>query len=219
VILAPAPILLASALLAAAPPPSAPAPAPSVRTYRVDAARSQIVVHVGRAGVFKFAGHEHEVVTSAVEGEVVANGEDLAASRVSVRFPTARLRVSGRGEPPEDVPKVQSRMEGPEVLDIGRFPEATYTSRRVQGRTTAAGRFALTIDGDFTLRAITRKLELPVEVTVEGDVLTATGKAVLRHDDFGMTPISVAGVVKVKNEIDVEIRIVAVAHVSAEPAR
>jgi len=159
------------------------------------------------------------VVTSAVEGEVVANGEDLAASRVSVRFPTARLRVSGRGEPPEDVPKVQSRMEGPEVLDIGRFPEATYTSRRVQGRTTAAGRFALTIDGDFTLRAITRKLELPVEVTVEGDVLTATGKAVLRHDDFGMTPISVAGVVKVKNEIDVEIRIVAVAHVSAEPAR
>jgi hypothetical protein len=40
--------------------------------------------------------------------------------------------------------------------------------------------------------------------------LTASGKAVLRHDQFGMQPVSAAGgSVKVKNEIDVEYRIVA----------
>jgi hypothetical protein len=46
-------------------------------------------------------------------------------------------------------------------------------------------------------------------------LLTATAVLVLRHDDFGMKPISVAGVVKVKNEIDVELQIVA----RAQPAR
>jgi hypothetical protein len=39
--------------------------------------------------------------------------------------------------------------------------------------------------------------------------LTASGKTVLRHDQFGMQPVSVAGVVKVKNEIAIDYRIVA----------
>ena len=46
--------------------------------------------------------------------------------------------------------------------------------------------------------------------SVSGDTLTASGKAVLRHDQFGMEPVSAAGgSVKVKNEIAVEYRIVA----------
>jgi hypothetical protein len=31
-------------------------------TYVVDPARSMVAIHVGRAGLFKFAGHEHEVL-------------------------------------------------------------------------------------------------------------------------------------------------------------
>jgi polyisoprenoid-binding protein YceI len=200
--------LLAAAVLAAAPPAD-------TRTYDVDAARSQVRVHVGRAGLLKFAGHEHEIVTTAIEGEVLANRADLGASRVSLRFRTAGLRVTGHGEPAKDVPEVQARMEGPDVLDITRFPEATFVSRRVRGQASATDRFPLQVQGDFKLRGLSRSLEVPVDVTIEGDLLTATAVLVLRHDDFGMKPISVAGVVKVKNEIDVELRIVA----RAQPAR
>jgi polyisoprenoid-binding protein YceI len=184
------------------------APAPDA-TYRVDSGKSRITVHVGRAGLFSFAGHEHVVISTAVEGQVIARAEDVSAARVELRFATSGLKVSGKGEPPEDVPQVQSRMEGGEVLDIVRFPEATYTSRHVTGKASGPGHFTLTIEGDFTLRGMTRKLEVPVAVSVEGDVLTATGTAVLRHDEYGMKPISVAGVVKVKNEIDIEFTIVA----------
>jgi polyisoprenoid-binding protein YceI len=57
---------------------------------------------------------------------------------------------------------------------------------------------------------VTRPITLPVHVEVSGDTLTASGKAVLRHDQFGMLPVSAAGgSVKVKNEIAVEYRIVA----------
>jgi len=57
---------------------------------------------------------------------------------------------------------------------------------------------------------VTRPITLPVHVEVSGDTLTASGKAVLRHDQFGMQPVSVAGgSVKVKNEIAIDYRIVA----------
>jgi hypothetical protein len=39
--------------------------------------------------------------------------------------------------------------------------------------------------------------------------LKASGRATLRHTDFGMTPVSVAGVVKVKNELTLEFDITA----------
>jgi len=47
-------------------------------------------------------------------------------------------------------------------------------------------------------------------VEVTGDTLTATGKTVLRQEDFGMHPVSAGGgTVKVKNEIDVSYSFVA----------
>ena len=42
-----------------------------------------------------------------------------------------------------------------------------------------------------------------------GDRLTATGKFVIKQTDFGITPISVGGVVKVKNELNITFTIVA----------
>jgi hypothetical protein len=46
-------------------------------------------------------------------------------------------------------------------------------------------------------------------VEVAGETLTASGKTVLRQTDFGMKPVSVGGVVNVKNELGVDFRIVA----------
>jgi polyisoprenoid-binding protein YceI len=76
-------------------------------TYVVDPARSAVAIHVGRAGVFKFAGHEHEVLVPRLEGEVQADPSDLGRSSVSLALDATALEVSGHGEPPEDVPKVR----------------------------------------------------------------------------------------------------------------
>ena len=179
------------------------------RTYVVAAAESLVTVHVGRAGLFKFAGHEHVVVASQVEGEVVADAADLPSSRVTLRFPTRGLRVREQGEPSGDAPKVQAKMESGDVLDVARFPAVTFESLRVRGRAETDGRHTLALTGTLSLHGVTRELELPVDVVVTGDRLTATGKVLLKQDRFGMTPVSVAGVVKVKNELAVDFRIVA----------
>lgn len=179
------------------------------RSYRVDAAASAVNIHVGKAGLFKFAGHEHLVLATIEHGEVWADLDDLTRSGVSLRFNAATLRVSDKGEPPADVVKVQAKMVGPEQLDVARFPSVGFVTTAVAGKQKDNGEYELRLTGELTLHGISKTLTLPVRVSVSGDTLTASGAGVLRHTDFGLTPVSVAGVVKVKNEIGVEYKIVA----------
>jgi hypothetical protein len=46
-------------------------------------------------------------------------------------------------------------------------------------------------------------------VKLAGDRLTATGKFVIKQTDYGITPISIGGVVKVKNELNISFTIAA----------
>jgi polyisoprenoid-binding protein YceI len=177
------------------------------RTYVVDPERSAATIHVGRAGLFKFAGHEHAVLAPRFRGEIQADALDLAGSSVSLTFDTPSLKVSSRGEPPEDVPKVQERMVGPELLDVARFPLLTFRSTKIEGRDAGKGVYELQITGQLMLHGLTRSTVVQARVEVAGDALTATGSFVIRHTDFGLTPVSVAGVVKVKNEIAIDYKI------------
>ena len=194
------PLLFASAAAAGA----------AEQGYTVVAGQSAVRIHVGKSGVFGFAGHEHEVVAPSVRGTVLADPDDLARSSVTLSFDAAELKVTGEGEPAKDVPKVQEAMTGPTVLDAARFPSITFQSRSVAGKAVSAGVYDLQVTGDLTLHGMTRSLTLPLRVEVAADKLTATGKTVLRHSDFGMKPVSAGGgTAKVKNEIGVDYRIVA----------
>jgi polyisoprenoid-binding protein YceI len=177
------------------------------RVYVVDSAASSFQVAVGRSGVFSFAGHNHEVSASDIEGRIVADPENLARSSVTLRFPAAGLRVSGKGEPAEDVAKVQARMEGPDVLDVARFGEIVFRSTAVEGR-EAGGLWNLRVAGELSLRGVTRALTLPLRVSLEADRIEASGQAVLKQTLFDLKPVSVAGVVKVKDELGCDYKIV-----------
>ena len=103
--------------------------APSV--YTLDPARSRLTIEVGKAGVFGFAGHEHQVVAGTFRGTATFDPERLAQSSVDLTFDAGALRVTGKGEPPEDVPQVQSTMVSPTCLDAGRFPTIRFVSSSV----------------------------------------------------------------------------------------
>ena len=179
------------------------------RTYAVDAGASEVRIHVGKAGAFGFAGHTHEVV-APVKGEVVADPDNLGGSSVSLTFDASAMKVLAEGEPAGDPPKVEEAMKGPKLLEVAHFPTITFKSQKVTGRPSTRGAYDLEVAGDMTIHGVTRPLTLPVHVEVAGDMLTATGKAVLRHDQFGLQPVSAGGgTVKVKNEIGVTYRIVA----------
>jgi polyisoprenoid-binding protein YceI len=180
---------------------AAPAARAAARRYTLDPAQSRVEIHVGKSGLFGFAGHEHEVVAGTFHGSATFDPEHLPASAVDVTLDAAALRVTGQGEPAEDVPKVQAAMVGPTCLDAGHFPTIHFVSTAVAEAGAAANGRDLTLRGTLTLHGVTRPIELHVHLEVAGETLVATGRTTLRQTDFGITPISKAGVVKVKDEI------------------
>jgi polyisoprenoid-binding protein YceI len=99
-------------------------------------------------------------------------------------------------------------MLGPTCLDAARFPTIHFVSAAVGdvGPHGTTGRDVM-LRGHLTLHGVTGPVTLLVHVDVAGDRLEATGRATLRQTDFGITPISKAGVVKVKDEVAIVFRI------------
>ncbi len=171
----------------------------------IDAANSRVLVEVGKTGAFSFAGHIHEVLAPAVSGRVTFDPGDWGHSAVSIQFDTAALKVTGKGDSPSDVPKVQDVMLSDQVLDAKRFPAVSFQSRRVSASPRAGGTVDLVIDGDLTLHGQTRPETVRATASLEPDGMTVRGGFVIRQTEFGMQPVTAAGgTVRVKDDVDVQ---------------
>ena len=180
--------------------------------FRVDPAATTVVAHVGRAGLFRFAGHDHEVAVPGVEGRITLDSTDPSRSRVAVQFDAKALKVTGRGEPAEDVAEVQRTMLSDRVLDVARYPIIAFESDRISVQQRSAGNWTLRVEGRLTLHGVTKPLGVPVAVRLDGNRLTATAEATIRQSEFGIQPVTAAGgTVRVKDEVVVNFTIVAVA--------
>jgi polyisoprenoid-binding protein YceI len=185
-------------------------PSPALQVFLLDPARSRVLVHVGKSGLFSFAGHTHEVAAPVRAGRVVYDAGDPARSSVVVEFDAAALRVTGRGEPAEDVPEVQRTMLGPRVLDVERFPRIAFESRRISVTAASGDRLSLRIAGELTLHGVTRPAAAVVEAQVGAEEIAARGRLTVKQTDFGIRPVTAgAGTVRVKDALDIEFSLLA----------
>ena len=178
------------------------------RTFAVDPGRSKALIDVGKAGAFSFAGHTHEVEAPLTGGMVHFDPDDTSKSNVHLEFNAAAMKVTGKGDPPADVPKVTEAMLGEQVLNVKQYPSITFDSTAVSGRGSSSA-LDLQITGNLTIRGTTKPVRAATSVKIEGETLTATGKFAIKQTDFGIKPISVGGVVKVKDELAMTFTIVA----------
>jgi polyisoprenoid-binding protein YceI len=178
------------------------------RTFTVDTEHSRALIDVGKTGAFSFAGHTHEVEAPLTSGVVHIDPDALAHSDVRLEFNAAAMRLTGKDEPPGDVPKVTQAMLGDQVLDVKTYPSITFESTSVTAR-GALPTLDLSVVGKLTIRNTTKPVTAPVAVKVDGAALTATGKFTIKQTDFGIKPISVGGVVKVKDELTITFTIAA----------
>jgi polyisoprenoid-binding protein YceI len=100
-------------------------------------------------------------------------------------------------------------MAGPRVLDVARFAAVEFRSGKVEGRPISPGSYEVAVTGELSLHGVSKSLRLPARVELSADVIVASGRTALRQTDFGMEPVSVGGVVKVRNELAVEFRVLA----------
>jgi polyisoprenoid-binding protein YceI len=187
----------------ACPAVAVPAAAEARATLAVDPTTSRVRIALGRSGLLKFLGHDHTIEAPVESGRVEIVDGDPVRSSVSLRFESRRLAIVPGTEPAGDVPVVEARMRGPEVLDAERFPAITFESSAVaaepppEGASDAPGTLRLRVRGTLAVRDRAVALEIPLAARQDADGLSVVGEASLDLRTLGIEPPSVAGVVKV----------------------
>jgi polyisoprenoid-binding protein YceI len=193
--------------------PAAPAPA---ERYRIDAARSEVLILVYRDGRLASLGHNHVVAVRQLSGEV-AWAADPARCRWQLDFPVAALSVdepqlrAAQGEEFQTrvdaaaIAGTRDHMLGAALLDAARYPVIHLQSQQI--RTEAGG---LRMDTRIVVRDHTLQVDLPVTLQQSADELIASGEFDLTHAELGLTPYSVAlGALRVAERMHVRYRLVA----------
>jgi polyisoprenoid-binding protein YceI len=173
--------------------------------YLVDPDASRVRVHLGRAGLLGFLGHDHTIEAPISQGRVEVRPGRPEESLVDLRWKAAALAVVPGTEPAEDIPEVEERMRGPEVLAVEKHPEIRFWSFEiaVEESEPGSGHWRLHVKGGLELKGERRTVELPLDVRRQGEEIVATGEAKLRLKGLGIEPPSVAGVVNVANDFRV----------------
>ncbi len=175
--------------------------------YAVDPATSHVRIHLGRAGLMKFLGHDHEIEAPVAEGRLEVVDGDPTRSSVALRFESARLALVPGSEPANDIPKVEERMRGPRVLEVTHHPEIAFVSTSVRLHAQDGPRVKIVVAGTLTLRGRALPVEVPLEVLCEAGRIVARGGLALSLRDLGIEPPSVAGVVNVADRFGLEFEI------------
>jgi hypothetical protein len=166
--------------------------------YVVDAAQSDVHWLVYKAGALARLGHNHTIAVGDLMGSVAVNAGDLAKSRFDLQFSVADLVVddpelrSTLGDEfasvpsAEDIAGTRSNMLSEAVLDGEKHPRIRITG---SGPVATAGTQELAVQVQLLGRTV--DLKVPTQVSLDGDVLRATGEFELNHADLGMQPFSV----------------------------
>jgi polyisoprenoid-binding protein YceI len=161
----------------------------------IDVQNSTITVHVGKSGVFSAAGHEHWVNAPIASGVL----NDSEKPRVEFRVLATKLEVKPDPKDKKHQAEIQQTMQE-KVLESAKYPEITFKSSGVERGSEGSW----IVKGALTLHGVTK----PVAVNVKKEGGVYTGSAVIKQTDFEIKPISVGGMVKVKNELGITFQIV-----------
>ncbi|MGH9373143.1 MAG: YceI family protein [Vicinamibacterales bacterium] len=183
--------------------------APVASVYEVVPEESRAIINVGKAGALSFiAGHTHEV-EAPIRGTLAVDPAHPEAGTVALEIEAADLRVTGEGEPPEDVPEVQKKMVSAAVLDVARYPTITFRSKTMAAGSQRGAAIDLSVTGELTLHGETKPITVPVRAELTTNRIAAHGTFSVEQTDYGITPVSVGGVVSVRDVLAIRFTIVA----------
>jgi polyisoprenoid-binding protein YceI len=140
--------------------------------WQIDPAHTGVEFAVKHMMVATVRGRFTEVSGTVTEGEEVT---------VDVTIPTASITTG--------VDQRDTHLRSADFFDTGRYPEMRFTGKLVKGSITEGGR----LEGELTIRGVTKPVTLEVEAHGEGKDpwgnlkrgYTATGR--LNRTDFGLT--------------------------------
>jgi polyisoprenoid-binding protein YceI len=177
--------------------------------YKIVAAESNLWVYVAKAGLFSALAHNHEIGVRSFSGSVTVP-DSPRGSALTLDIEAKSLVVLDKKVSEEDRTKIFNSMHD-EVLESAKHPRIAFKSVSISDiKPTGENAYRFTLNGDLSLRGVTKRIAVPVTATITPQQLKAIGKYTLKQTEFGIKPYSAAGgAVKVKDDVVVNFAIVA----------
>jgi polyisoprenoid-binding protein YceI len=183
--------------------------------FRVDSARSTLLVRLYKDGPASGFAHDHVVRAGRFSGTVrydpAAPGQasvtmEAEAGSLTADEPAVRRRLGLPDMSEGTRSEVQQTMTGARQLDVASHPKVRFRSTRV----AAGGDGKLRVEGELTLHGKTRPVSFPAEVAVAAGVLRAKATLRFRQSEFGITPYRFAfGAVRNRDAVEMVVELVA----------
>jgi hypothetical protein len=154
----------------------------------IDVQRSTIAIHVGKSGLLSAAGHDHTIAAPISSGVI----RESADPHVEFIVEAAKMSVM-----PD--PKVDAKTQAQIQKDMQEMTLETKTFPQITFRSTHISKLAdgWKVEGDLSLHGVTK----PVSLAVKKAGNSYTAHTALKQTTFGIKPISIGGLIKVKDEV------------------
>ena len=171
--------------------------------YRIDPTRSTASYAIGER-IFGASASTATARTNGIAGDLALNRSDPRASRVGEIVINVEQLTS-------DSSLRDARIRS-DFLQSHQYSLARFTTRRITGLPASIeeGHSSdIVLSGDLTLKATTRAVDWTATAQVSGDEIRISGHATVKLSDFGVGPISIAGLVSTDDEATLGLEVIA----------
>ncbi len=172
------------------------------RSYTLDSSQSKFIARAFAGGLLWFKGKDHFVAVREFTGGAQITPGAITPASLEITAKAASM-VETRDVFTEQQKQIINKELRDIVLEPEKYPDITFKSTSVTGKSLGADRYELKIDGNLTLHGVTRRITIPTEVTLTGNDMRARGEFSIDRDDFGIKATSAFhGLVRVRNKIE-----------------
>lgn len=176
--------------------------------YKINTRASRFTVRVSASGVLSAFGHNPTIGIRDFAGEAHVNPEKLEESSLRAVVKAASLGVVDDISD-KDRREIERQMYE-DVLEVAKYPEIVYECSRLSASKIGEGQYSINLNGDLTLRGVTRNQAISARATLSGETLVAFGDFSLSQADYDIQPVSaLGGALKVKDEVKCSFNFVA----------
>ena len=188
---------------------AASATAPATVTYTLDPGRSKFMAHANPSGLLWFKGHGHHLDAGDFTGTVELTPQTITPASLRLVVKAASLHETGAVFTDQQKQIINKELREI-VLHPDQYPEIVFQSTNATAKPAkTGGGYDVTLAGNLTLHGVTRPVEIPATVTLNGDEMRAVGKFSIDRDDYKVKATSAAhGLVRVSGTVKFEFDIV-----------
>jgi polyisoprenoid-binding protein YceI len=180
-----------------------------MRIYTIDSESSRITAQLTQEGFLAKLRPRNEVEVKSFNGKIQVSPSD--ESDIAVVLESVVRSMTNIDKDLSDFERNEfHNILHNVVLESEKFPTIKFASISVTDvqRSDESRRF--TLNGDLTIREVTRRVAVPVNVTIRNQELRATGEGIFKQSEFGIKPyVGGLGAIKIGDEIKVNFVIVA----------